>query len=170
MVVSRLFGTQSLQQDVMKRHKLVEKYAASFGLPDLRATYPGFAGATLANEGLMAGTIHMAGGTVPGAIALWDRTDSGVKAAMALNASNPRLLTTNPAVKTVADLTDADRIAMPTVGISPHAIYLQMAAVKALGPSAWSKFDKLTLARAHPESVKSLLVKKDISCHFSASP
>ena len=170
VVVARLFGTQSLQQDVMEQQKLVEKNAGSLGLPSLRATYPRFTGATLVNEGLLSGAINIAGGTVPGAIALWDKLDGGVKSAMALNASNPRLLTTNPAIKTVADITPADRITMPAVGISPHAIYLQMAAAKAWGRTNWSKLDKQTLARSHPEAVKSLLDKKDTTCHFSGSP
>ena len=170
VVVARRYGLQSLQQDVMEQQKLVEKHAASLGIPGLRATYPRFTGTTLINEGLMSGAVHMGGGSFAGLLALWDKTEGGVKALSALNAGNQRLLTINPAIKTVADITEADRIAMPSIGIGAEAIYLQMAAAKAWGRTAWAKLDKQTMLRTHPEAARQLAAKKDITCHFSASP
>jgi len=169
VAVARRYGIQALQQDVMEQQKLVEKHAASLGVPGLRATFPRFTGTTLINEGMMSGAIHMGGGSFAGLLALWDKTDGGVKAASALNAGNQRLLTINPAIKAVADITAADRIAMPSIGVGAEAVYLQMAASKAWGRTAWSKLDKQTVLRTHSEAAR-LLAKKDITCHFSASP
>jgi len=170
VTIAKQFGTLYLQQDVMQRQQLVEKQGALLGLPNLRATYPRFIGTGPVTDALLSGSLHLASGGVPGALLLWDRTRGAVKSAFAMNATNQRLLTTNPAIHTIRDLTPADRIALPAAKVSPQAIYLQMAAAKEWGAGEWSRFDAQTIGRGHPDSMAAMLSKTEITCHFSTSP
>lgn len=170
VLISKQFGTLYLQQDVMERQGLIQKHGAASGLPGLRASYLRFAGTGPITEALLAGSLHFASGGAPGALLLWDRTRGTVKSAFAMNATNQRLLTVNPAVKTVRDLQPADRIAMPAVKVSPQAIFLQMAAAKEWGAAEWSRLDAQTIGRAHPDSMAAMLGRTEITCHFSSTP
>ena len=87
-----------------------------------------------------------------------------------MNATNQRLLTVNPAVRGIADLTPADRIAMPAVKVSPQAIFVQMAAAKQWGTAEWSRLDVQTIGRARPDSTAAMLGRTEITCHFSSTP
>ena len=107
---------------------------------------------------------------MPGALLSWHRTRGAVKSAFAMNATTQRLLTVNPAVKTLADLTPEDRIALPTVKIGTQGIYLQMAAAKQWGMKEYNRLDSLTIGRPHPDGMAAILSKTEITCHFSTSP
>ena len=170
VMVSKQFGTLYLQQDVMESQRLIEKHGALLGLPNLRASYIRFAGTGPITEALLSGSLHFASGGVPGALLLWDRTRGTVKSAFAMNATNQRLLTVNPAVKAIRDLMPQDRIAMPAVKVSPQAIFLQMAAAKEWGAAEWNRLDAQTVSRAHPDSMAQMLGRTEITCHFSSTP
>src|SRR5262249_58267686 len=72
--------------------------------------------------------------------------------------SQPFLMNTrNPAIKTVADLKETDRIALPAVKVSIQAIMLQMAAAKAFGPANFGKLDTLTVSMTPPDATVALL-------------
>jgi len=170
VLISKQFGTLYLQQDVMEQQGLVQKHGAAMGLPGLQASFLRFAGTGPITEALLSGSLHFASGGAPGALLLWDRTRGTVKSAFAMNATNQRLLTVNPAVRSLRDLTPADRIAMPAPKVSPQAIFLQMAAAKEWGATEWSRLDAQTIGRAHPDSMASMLGRTEITCHFSTSP
>ena len=170
VLVAKQFGTLYLQQDVMEQQGLIQKHGAAVGLPGLRASFLRFAGTGPVTEALLSGGLHFASGGAPGALLLWDRTRGTVKSAFAMNATNQRLLTVNPAVKALRDLTPADRIAMPAAKVSPQAIYLQMAAAKEWGAAEWSRLDAQTLGRAHPDSMAAMLGRTEVTCHFSSTP
>ena len=170
VLVAKQFGTLYLQQDVMEQQGLIQKHGAAVGLPGLRASYLRFAGTGPVTEALLSGSLHFASGGAPGALLLWDRTRGTVKSAFAMNATNQRLLTVNPAVKALRDLTPADRIAMPAAKVSPQAIYLQMAAAQEWGAAEWSRLDAQTLGRAHPDSMAAMLGRTEVTCHFSSTP
>jgi NitT/TauT family transport system substrate-binding protein len=81
------------------------------------------------------------------------------------------LYTINPNVKTLADFTDKDRIAVPTVRLSFNAMMLQMAAEQ-----LWSdphRLDRLTVALGHPDAVTALSPgwgKATITAHIAIQP
>jgi len=170
VLIAKQFGTLYLQQDVMEQQKLVEKHGAAVGLPNLRANYLRFAGTGPITEALLSGSLHFASGGAPGATLLWDRTRGTVKSAFAMNATNQRMVTVNPAIQSLRDITAADRIAMPAVKVSPQAIWLQMAAAKEWGAAEWARLDAQTISRAHPDSMAAMLGRTEITCHFSTSP
>ena len=76
-----------------------------------------------------------------------------------------------PELKTLADLKDSDRIALPAVKVSHQAVLLEMAAANAYGPDQYDRFDKLTVTLAHPDAYAALLSgKTEITGHFGNSP
>ena len=170
ILIAKQFGTLYLQQDVMEQHRLIEKHGARLGLPGLRASYVRLGGTGPVTEALLSGSLHFASGGAPGALLLWDRTRGAVKSAFAMNATNQRLLTVNPAITTVRDIGPADRIAMPAVRTAPQAIYLQMAAAQTWGAGEWARLDAQTISRAHPDSMAQMLGRTEVTCHFSSTP
>jgi NitT/TauT family transport system substrate-binding protein len=170
VLIAKQFGTLYLQQNVMEAQRLVEKHGALLGLPGLKASYVRLGGTGAVTDALLSGSLHFASGGAPGALLLWDRTHGGVRSAFAMNATNNRLLTVNPKVFGIKDITTQDRIALPAAKISPQAIYLQMAAVKEWGPQAWDRLDAMTISRAHPEAMAEMLGRTEVTCHFSSSP
>ncbi len=168
--IAKQFGTLYLQQDVMEQQRLIEKHAARLGLPNLVVEYVRLAGSGPVTDGLLSGRLHFASGGAPGAMLLWDRTKGAVKSCFAMNASNQKLVTVRPELKTIRDLVPTDRIALPAVKTSPQAIWLQMAAVQAFGPTEWARFDAQTITRAHPDSMAQLLARTEVDCHWTTSP
>ena len=170
VLIAKQFGTLYLQQDVMEQQRLIEKHGARLGLPNLKASFIRLTGTGPVTDGLLSGGLHFASGGAPGALLLWDRTRGGVKSAFAMNATNQRLLTVNPAVHSIRELTPQDRIALPAAKSSPQAIYLQMAAVKEWGKAEWARLDAQTVSRGHPDSMAQMLAHTEITCHFSSTP
>lgn len=77
----------------------------------------------------------------------------------------------NPAVKTIEDLTDKDKIAVPSLRVSIQPILLQMAAAKLYGDANAGKFDRLTVAMPHPAAGTALLTgSAGITGHFGSPP
>jgi NitT/TauT family transport system substrate-binding protein len=80
-------------------------------------------------------------------------------------------VTNNPKVKTLADFSDKDRIAVPTVNISSQAICLSMAAAKLWGQDQYARLDHLTVTLPHPDAVAALLSKKsEVNSHYAVTP
>ena len=77
----------------------------------------------------------------------------------------------NPAVTSVKDFSDKDRIALPAVKTSIQAVTLQMAAEQAFGEGQANRLDPLTVSMAHPDAQAALLSgKSEITAHFSSPP
>lgn len=74
----------------------------------------------------------------------------------ALSAMPLHLVTTNPNVKSIADFTSKDRIAMPGIKTSYQALLLQQALIKKLGPDQANKLDAITVALGHPDAMAAL--------------
>ncbi len=81
------------------------------------------------------------------------------------------LNTRNPAIKSIKDFTEKDRIALPAVKVSMQAIMLQMAAAKEYGENNYTKLDGLTVSMAHPDGVAALMSgASEITAHFTSPP
>jgi NitT/TauT family transport system substrate-binding protein len=126
VVVGRQYGIVFLQLMVMEHQKLIEKHVKAAGLDDVRIKWATFASGPATNDALLAGSLHFAAAGVGPMVVLWAKTkgDLDVKAVTAMN-SMPVLLTTrNPDVKTIADFTEKDKIAVPALKVSPQALTL----------------------------------------------
>ena len=167
------YGIGYMQLTLMKADKLVEKHLAKAGLGSTTVTWARMGAGSAANDALLSGSLHFAaGGTGPSFI-LWDRTRSNVQVhGVAALSSMPCLLVTrNPAVKTVKDFTDKDRIAMAGAGSSVQTIYLQMAAAKEFGIDNYKKLNPLMVNLPHPEGLRALLSGQgEINSQFTSPP
>jgi len=172
--LARQFSMGYLQLNVMEHDKLIEKHAKALGLPDVKVSWFTFNGPTAVNEALISGNIDIGSGGVPGLLTLWARskgTPQEVRGISALS-SQPFLLNSrDPAIKSIADFKDSDRIAVPAVRSSVQAITLQMAAAKAYGVKDFAKLDPLTVSMTPPDATIALLKGgAQISAAFSVPP
>ncbi len=156
---------------VMERFKLVEKHAAALGAPPVAAEYLTFAGGGNATDALLAGSIDVVNTGPSNMLLLWDRTRGGVKAIAASSALPLVLVSRDPRIKTLADFTSTDKIAVPTVKVATQAILLQMAAVQAFGQANWAQLDGNTVQMSHPDAAIALSnPRHEVASHFSAPP
>src|SRR3954465_15443512 len=125
------FSMGYLQFNVMKRDKLIEKYATQRGLKDFKVSWQRFNGPVGINEARLSNSTDIVSCGVPGLITLWDKTQGTsfeVKGICALS-SRPFLLnTSNPDIKSIKDFGERDRIAVPSIKASVRAAGLQTAA------------------------------------------
>jgi NitT/TauT family transport system substrate-binding protein len=172
--LAQQFSMGYLQLNVMQHQKLIEKHAATLGIPNAKVSWFKFNGPTAVNEALISGNVDIGSGGVPGLLTLWARTKGTpqeVRGIAALS-SQPFLLNTrDPNIKTIKDFKDSDRIAVPAVKSSVQALTLQMAAAKAYGEKDFEKLDPLTVSMTPPDATVALLKGgAQITAAFSVPP
>jgi NitT/TauT family transport system substrate-binding protein len=173
VTIAEQYGLGYLPTVIMRHERLVERRAEAAGVRDLEVRWVRVLGGAAANDALISGNADYVGAGLGPLLTLWDKTHGtlGVKAVGGLDASSLALLTTNPAVKTLADLTEADRIALPAVKVSQQAVLLQMAAEQIWGRGQHERLDGLTVSLPHSEAVPALLGGAGgITAHFSNEP
>ncbi len=173
--ISRGFGIHFLPMYILEKLKLVEKHAAAAGLGDVKVTYRVIDGGNIINDAMLSGALDIATGGVPGFLALWDKArgipQSEVLGLSGVGGGAVWLITRNPAVKTLADFTAKDRIAVPGIKTSFVAVVLEMAAAREFGKENYAKLDPLTVGLPHPEALAAMLSgKTEITAHFSSPP
>lgn len=171
--LGKQYGLPFLPQMVMEDHKLIEQHAAKLGINGLQVGWQTMGGPGALNDGLLSGQIQFVNVAAPSLATLWDKTFGTPIAVHAICTvqSMPYVLTTrNSKVKTIADFTNADRIAVPTVKISGQAMALQMAAAKLWGFELYDKLDGYTVTMGHPDAMQSLLTGQNIDSHFAVAP
>ncbi len=169
--IAQQYGLSYLPLMVAKEQKLVEKHAIASGLSDLSVEWLQISGASGMNEALISGNLDFATAGVTPMILVWDKTrgTANIIGVSSLG-SMPNVLTaTNPAVKSIRDFTDKDRIALPSVKVGFQPILLQMAADKEFGQ--YDKLDHLTVSLPHPDAAAAILSGgSEITAHFTAAP
>ena len=154
------FSMGYLQFNIMKRDKLIEKYAALRGLKDFKVSWQRFNGPVAMNEALLSNSTDIVSGGVPGLITLWDKTQGTsfeVKGICALSSQPFLLNTANPDIKSIKDFGERDRIAVPSIKVSVQAVLLQMAAAAAFGEENYAKLDSLTVSMSPPDATIAML-------------
>ncbi len=172
--IVRQFGIHYLPLVVMEDQKLIEKRAAANGIPGLKVHWAQLSGGASVNDALLSHAVDFSAGGVGPLIVLWDKTQGGkgdVKAVAAVSDVPMTLTTRDPNVKSIADFTAKDRIALPAVKTSMQAVTLQMAAAKKWGDADYQKLDRLTVSMRHPDGAAAMLSGKgEITAHFTAAP
>jgi len=171
--IAQQFGISYLPLTVMEHEKFLEKEAAKAGVPDLKVTWLHFGAGNAMNEALLSGNLDFPSGGVGPLLTIWSKTKGRqeVKGVAALNSMPLYLVSTNPAVKTLKDFTDQDRIALPAVKVSIQAVTLQMAAEQVFGQGQQNKLDPLTVSMKHPDALAALLSgKSEVTAHFGSAP
>jgi sulfonate transport system substrate-binding protein len=172
--MSKQFGLPYLPMMVIESQKLIEKNAAAAGLGDVKTTWTQRAGPAAELDALLAGQADFIGPGVPTLATIWDKTHGTPQEARALIAmqSMPYVLVTrNPNVKTIADFTDKDKIALPAVKLTGHALALEMESAKIWGFDHYDKLDAITITRSHADAAVAVMSgKSEIDSHFASSP
>ena len=125
------------------------------------------------NDALQTGLLDFASGGPTPLLKMWDRNAGafGIKGVCALSTMPIYLNTVDPDVRTLADLNDSDRIALPRVKESLQAVILQMAAAREFGENSFNALDRLTVSMAHPEAMAAMLSgQSGITSHFASPP
>ncbi len=171
--LSRQFGLNYLALDIMREQKLVEKFCAESGLPDVTTEWQQLAGPAAMNDALLSGSLDFATGGVPALTTLWSKTKGSpleVRSIGALGDMPNVLYTTNKAIKGVKDFTDKDRIAVTSVKVSTQAILTELLCVRELGEKFYDKLNQNCVSLSHPDSTAALMSGSSEVTAYWASP
>ena len=167
-------GLPYLPLMLMQDGKLVEKHAARLGLPNLKTDYRTLGGTQSLVDALIGGQMHFGIAGVPSLATLWDKTAGGANEVRALCAAQamPFMLVTNrPAIKSITDFKEGDKIAVPAIKNSNQAICLQMAAAKEWGQPQYARLDPLTITLPHPDAAVAIIAKStELTAHYGVAP
>ncbi len=167
-------GLLYLPIDEMVTGGILQQEATKLGLGKVEATAQTLSGPAPVTDALLSGSADYGTAALPSLLNLWDKTHgtpNEVKAVGTVSNGAMVLYTINPNVKTIADFTEQDRIAVPSVRISFNAMMLEMAAEK-----IWNdphKLDHLTVGLGHPDAVAALSAgygKASITAHIAVQP
>ena len=170
--IAEQFGVVYLLLNVAQDQKLIEKHGKLGGV-DIDVDWVKLSGGSAVNDALLSGSIDVAGAGVGPLLTIWDRTagKQNVKGVASLGNFPYYLVSTNPKVKTIADFTAADRIALPAVTVSVQARLLQMAAARQWGVGEFKKLDHLTQTLPHPDAAAAIIAgQTEINAHFGNPP
>ncbi len=161
VTLSRQPGIFYMPSHIMEKNKLIEKHAASLGVPGVTTKWINLSGGGAQTDALLAGSVDILNTGTGNLLLLWDRTRGGVKGIVA----------TDPNIKSIKDFGANDKIAVPTVKVSTQAIVLQIAAAEAFGADQWSKLDVNTVQLGHPDAYVALTnTQHEVRNHFSIPP
>lgn len=172
VTIAQQFGVAFLPFMLMERDNLVEKHAKAAGIA-LKTNWQKVAGPSVINDGLLSGTVHFGAVGAPSLITLWSKTKSnvGIKGMAAMTSYPLYFVTRNPDLKSLKDLSQKDKVAVPSVKISTQALMLQMAAADLFGQASYQKFDEFTVSLAHPDAMVALMNNTGgVNAHFATSP
>lgn len=170
--IAQQFGIVYLLLNVAQDQQLIEKHGKAQGL-DIKVDFLRLSGGPAINDALLMGEVDIAGAGVGPLFTIWDRTKGrqNVKGVASLGNFPYLLVSNNPDVKTIADFTDKDRIALPAVGVSVQSRVLQLASAKLWGDAQYNKLDKLQVALPHPEAAAAIIKGgTEITAHFGNPP
>ena len=170
--IAEQFGIVYLLLNVAQDQDLIEKQGKKAGL-DIKVEFVKLSGGAAVNEALLSGSIDVAGAGVGPLLTIWDRTATkqNVRGIASLGNFPYYLTSINPAVKTIADFTEKDRIALPAVGVSVQSRILQLVSAKLWGDAQFNRLDKNQVAVPHPEATAAIIKGgTEINAHFGNPP
>ena len=153
---------------------VLQKEADKMGLGKVDASVVTLSGPGPVIDAILSGAADYGTAALPSLLKLWEKTKdtaNPVKAVGTVSNGAMTLYTTNPNVHSIADFTDKDRIAVPTVQISFNAMMLQMAAEQKWGDP--HRLDHLTVGLGHPDAVTALSAgygKSNVDAHIAVQP
>jgi NitT/TauT family transport system substrate-binding protein len=169
--MSRQPGILYMPLHVIEKHKLIEKHAERLGIKGATIKWIAFSGGGPQQDALVSGNVDVINTGTGNLLLLWDKTRGGVKGVVATSALPLKFVSRDPRIKSLKDLGEGDRIAVPTVKVSTQAILLQMAAGKMFGADQWNKFDPMTVQMGHPDAYISMKnASHEVKNHFGAPP
>lgn len=159
--IAEQFGIAYAPLQIMKEQGLLEKR-----LPGVTVNWKQFGGPTAIREGMLAGEIDIGFmGPAPVLMGL----DNGMrwKYATGISFNEMAIVVKDPNVKSLADLTESDRIAVLSPACTQHVL-LCMAAEQELGDA--TRFDTRLVSMSHPDAMNALLADTEVKAHVATPP
>ncbi len=166
-------GVGQLPMSVLHAQGLIEAAVERRGLPRPATEWVALAGGAAVNEALIAGRVDLAAAGIAPMIQIWARSRStlGVRGIAALGSMPLFLLSTNPKIRTIRDFGPKDRIAVPAVSVSIHAVVLEMAAEQSFGDGRWAAINDQTVSMTYADAAVALMTRSGtVTAAFSVSP
>ncbi|CAN7734396.1 ABC transporter substrate-binding protein [Duganella sp. LjRoot269] len=170
--IAEQFGVVYMLLNVAQDQQLIEKQGRKNGI-DIKVEWLQLSGGPAVNDALLSGAIDIAGAGVGPLLTIWDRTSGkqNVRGVASLGSFPYYLVSTNPKVKSIADLTGKDRIGLPAVQVSVQSRILQYAAAKQWGDKEFARLDKFTQTLPHPDATAAVIAGgTEINGHFGNPP
>lgn len=164
------YGLGYLPLLVAKNQRLIEKYAQAQGVRPLTVKWTVLNGGAATNDALLSGNAHIVGAGIAPLLTIWDKTRGtlNVKALAGLDSSAYWLTSNNPKVRSIRDLTEKDRVAVPATRVSINSVILQIAAEKEFGPGHHYDLEPFTTTLSPPEATAALVSgKTEITGHLT---
>jgi NitT/TauT family transport system substrate-binding protein len=173
--ISRGFGVHYLPLYVIEAKGLLQMQAAAEGLGDIKPEFLLIDGGNNINDAILSGAVDIASTGTGGFLTLWAKTKGNPRLeviGLGGSASGGMTMTSrNPAMRTLRDVTEQDRIAVPGIKTSLGAIMLQMAVAKEFGEMHYARLDHLTVGMAYPDAVAAMLSGRgEITAHVASAP
>src|SRR5262245_33194420 len=173
--ISRGFGVHYLPLYVMEARGLLQKRVAAAGLGNINVQFLLVDGGNHINDAILAGSIDSASTGTGGFLTLWAKAKGNPNLeiiGLGGSASGGMTMTSrNPTMRTLRDVTEKDRIAVPGIKTSLGAIILQMAVAKEFGDKEYARLDHLTVSMSYPDAVAAMLSSKaEITAHVASAP
>ena len=159
--IAEQFGVVYLMLNVVRDQHFIEQEGRKAGI-DIKVDWVRLSGA-----------VDVAGAGVGPLLTVWDRTHGrqNVKGVASLGNLPYYLVSTNPNVRTIADFTSKDRVAVPAVGVSVQSRVLQYAAAKQWGDKQFDRLDAFTQAIPHPDATAAIIANSSVvTAHFGNPP
>ena len=160
------FGLGYLPIYVASGAGLLDAEMKQAGLAPIPIEIHNFTGAPDISDGLLSGSLDIGAGGITAMMVSGEKTAKGsaraTKGIVALSAMPYDLLTNDPKLKTLADITDKDRIGLTAVKVSAPAVMLQIGSEKIFGPGQQNRLDQMTVALAQPDGATALLTHNGI--------
>jgi NitT/TauT family transport system substrate-binding protein len=172
--IAQLYGLPYLPMHVVVERQLVEARARAAGLADVKVTPVQLSGGPTANDLLLAGQVDVAMGGATVLMTLWERTRTSrnpVRGIMAFVDTPVLYVTVDPRLKSLGDMTDADRVASTGVRVVVQSVVMQMNAARTLGWDRRFAYDARTVVMSQPDSVIALMSgKHEVKTHAAIEP
>ena len=172
--IARQFSMGYLQFNVIEHEQLIQKHAAALGIPEVKVSGVRFNGPASMNDALISDSVDIVGGSPNGMFTLWAKargTPQEVRAITALVTLPYKITTSDPDIKTIADLGKCKKIPVPSVKVSSPAVTIQMAAAKLYGIKEYARFDAATVTMSPADSTIALLTGSgDVNCVVALPP
>ncbi|MFY1662820.1 ABC transporter substrate-binding protein [Pseudomonas sp. Pseu.R1] len=170
--IAEQFGVVYLLLNVARDQHLIEKHGKQAGI-DIKVDWTQLSGGSAVNDALLSGAVDIAGAGVGPLLTIWDRTQGrqNVKVVASLGNFPYYLVSNNPNVKSIADFSEKDRIAVPAVSVSVQSRYLQLASARLWGDKDYARLDKYTINLPHPDASNAIKTGgTEVTAHFSNPP
>ncbi len=165
------YGYAYLPVTIADKLGLFAKQGAAAGLPNLTVKIQKISGAPAINDALISGTIDIGAYGLPGMLIAAEKTRGSIdiRGLAALVAGDNGLYTNKPEIKTLADFTPNDKIAV-TSTTGQQGLLVRMAAAKAFGEAQSRRLDTNMVQLPHPDATSALISGGTISAYAAPHP